>query len=152
MIFLSGCERAHYFKDAEDTNLSGEQINGIKLHTSIDDPLLAKQYGDRIKKVSYQTKYNYYNLSDSLEIATNDEGEIVRIIIRGNDAKTSKDITLNSKKDDVISKYGNNFYKRTEQGVDIIGYVDRDNNSTLEFWIDEDERVVEIRYDDINIQ
>ncbi len=42
-------------------------------------------------------------------------------------------------------------YKRREQGVDIVGYVDHKLGATIEFWLEEDGKVAEIRLDDTNI-
>lgn len=40
-----------------------------------------------------------------------------------------------------------NFYKRTEQGVDILGYVDQRNHQSIEFWYGHN-RILFYRLDD----
>lgn len=62
-----------------------------------------------------------------------------------------KGIAIGSAKQDVIDSYGSKYYTRTEQGVDIIGYVDHKLRATIEFWLVEEGKVTEIRLDDINI-
>lgn len=49
---------------------------------------------------------------------------------------------IDSKK--IVSKYGDNYYTRLEQGTNIIGYVDKDYS--IEFWL-VDNRVVFYRLD-----
>ncbi|MFJ8268561.1 hypothetical protein [Peribacillus asahii] len=58
---------------------------------------------------------------------------------------------IGSTKQDVIASYGSSYYKRTEQGADIVGYVDHKLRATIEFWLVEDGKVSEIRLDDTNI-
>lgn len=52
---------------------------------------------------------------------------------------------MGSSTDDVIEAYGSSYYKRGEQGADIIGYVDKINHRNLEFWL-QDQKVNMIRY------
>jgi len=49
----------------------------------------------------------------------------------------------------VISAYGTNYYKRTEEQMPwspVIGYVDHKRKVTIEFW-NVKNKVVQIRYD-----
>jgi hypothetical protein len=52
---------------------------------------------------------------------------------------------IGSTKEDVIASYGSSYYKRTDQGVDIVGNVDHKLGATIEFWLVEDEKVA--KYD-----
>lgn len=58
---------------------------------------------------------------------------------------TARGIHVGSSTDDVIGAYGSSYYKRGEQGADIIGYVDKINHRNLEFWL-QDQKVNMIRY------
>ncbi|AFC28231.1 hypothetical protein PM3016_1301 [Paenibacillus mucilaginosus 3016] len=35
-----------------------------------------------------------------------------------------------------VAVYGDRCYRRTEQGALVIGYIDKQNHTTLEFWLD----------------
>lgn len=45
----------------------------------------------------------------------------------------------------MIKAYGTSYYKRGEQGAEIIGYVDKINHRSIEFWL-QDQKVDMIRY------
>lgn len=55
-----------------------------------------------------------------------------------------EDIRVGDTLQEVIQKYGTQYYKRVEQGMSIIGYVDRTNNTFIEFW-HYNEEIYEIR-------
>jgi hypothetical protein len=70
-------------------------------------------------------------LKNGVVIAINKNRQIIRI--DGN--KTSREITIaTSTINDVITAYGNNYYKRiTDQGMSVIGYFDQQRHVTIEF-------------------
>lgn len=43
---------------------------------------------------------------------------------------------MNIQKDRLFSMYRTNYYTRSEQGLNIIGYIDNNMQVTLEFWLD----------------
>jgi hypothetical protein len=62
---------------------------------------------------------------------------IIRIIVNDNHDKklvTQNGIKLGDISEKVVKLYGKNYYKRQEQGTDILGYIDKKNQTTLEFW------------------
>lgn len=59
--------------------------------------------------------------------------------------RTASGIHVAFSAEDVIEAYGSSYYKRGEQGADIIGYVDKINHGSLEFWL-QDHKVNMIRY------
>lgn len=64
----------------------------------------------------------------------------IRIWETGSDTPlaTSRGIHRGSSTDDIIAAYGKHHYNRSEQGMNIIGYIDKKTKRTLEFWIVED--------------
>ncbi|MEC1520719.1 hypothetical protein P9D43_01570 [Neobacillus niacini] len=48
--------------------------------------------------------------------------------------------------------YGNRYYTRIEQGVTIIGYVDKKHNQSLEFWCDSKNKIILYRLDDNSME
>lgn len=159
-VFTEG--RSYYFKHTDSTNLSNESFGKVRLHDNIHNPSFVKYYGTPLIREDNDL-YDYYHWERGLETASiingKNKGDIVRLIIgvveegvnTETSLKTVKGIVIGSTKQDVIASYGPRYYKRTEQGADIVGYVDNKLRATLEFWLVEDGKVAEIRLDDINI-
>ncbi|MEC2076244.1 hypothetical protein [Metabacillus fastidiosus] len=152
--------RSYYFKRTESTDLSNESFGNVQLDDNIYSPSFIKQYGVPLDRDNNDL-YDYYHWEGGLETASiisgKEKGKIVRLIIeeedmKRNSLKTAKGIILGNTKHGVFSLYGSNYYKRVEQGVDIIGYVDHKLGVTLEFWLVEGEKVAMIRLDDANIE
>ena len=77
------------------------------------------------------------------------DNENIRISIGLNSNKslsTSKGIFAGDPIEKVKKMYGNKYYERSEQGIDILGYVDKKNHRTIEFWY-WNGNVQHIRYD-----
>jgi hypothetical protein len=143
--------RSSSFRFTKTTALSQENIDDIKIYESIDSKEFVQKYGTNLKRIDNDL-FDYYKLSDGLEIAANKQRQIIRIVINtetNSNIKTSKGIGLGSSIDDVINAYGTNYYKRTEEQMPwwpVIGYVDHEKKVTIEFW-NVKNKVVEIRYD-----
>lgn len=148
-------------KLTKSTDLSDEFIGGYKVMDNISSPEFIKEYGEPIDQDNNYS-YNYYYWKGGLKTASinsdEDKGKIVRLIISSTDdapfessLQTSKGIKLGSKKAEVLSKYGDHYYKSYEQGADIIGYIDHKRHITLEFWCVQGGKVAEIRLDDADV-
>lgn len=148
-------------KFTKSTDLSDESIGGFKVLDNISSPEFIREYGEPIDQDN-NNAYDYYYWKGGLKTASintdEDKGKIMRLIISSTDdaqfenpLQTSKGIKLGSKKADVLSKYGDHYYKSYEQGADIIGYIDHKRNITLEFWCVPGGRVAEIRLDDADV-
>lgn len=154
--------RSHYFKHTNSTDLSNESFGKVQLYDNIHSLSFIKQYRVPLSRDDNDL-YDYYHWEGGLETASiisgKEKGKIVRLIIgedekdtEKNNLKTTKGIMIGSTKHDVLTLYGSNYYKRIEQGVDIIGYVDQKLHITLEFWLVKGDKVAEIRLDDANIR
>ena len=85
-------------------------------------------------------------LSNGIRIITNEKGTIKNISINqytDRSVKTNRGISVGDSIDSVKLYYGEDYYTRREQGVEIIVYTD--NNQFLEFWHWNNE-VQEIRF------
>ena len=60
--------------------------------------------------------------------------------------KRKKEGEVGDKNDKIIELYGDNYYSRIEQGTNIIGYVDKEKDYSIEFWLGE-EGVIFYRFD-----
>jgi hypothetical protein len=155
-LFIEG--RSYYM---DSTDLSNESFEKVRLHDNIHYPPFVDWYGEHLYRDDNDL-YDYYHWKGGLETASiingKEKGKIVRLIIseaeegmKKNNLKTAKGIMIGSTKHDVYASYGSSYYKRMEQGANIIGYVDQKLRITLEFWLEEDGKVKEIRLDDANI-
>ncbi len=131
------------------------------MRDNIHSPSFVERYGVPLNRDDNDL-YDYYHWEGGLESASiisgKERGKIVRLIIgkveegvKKNGLKTSKGIMIGSTKHDVVVLYGSSYYKRIEQGANIIGYVDRKHRVKLELWLDENGKVAEIRLDDADI-
>lgn len=147
-----------YTKFVKSADLSNETFDKVELHDHINTSAYTKRFGEPLEKADNDL-YDYYLWKNGLETASiiggKNKGEIVRLIIgninnmsRHSDLETIKGIKLGNSKEDIISLYGPNYFKRVEQGCSIIGYVDKKNKIIIEFWLAD--KVVEIRLEDIN--
>ncbi|MGG4266977.1 hypothetical protein [Peribacillus simplex] len=145
----------------KSTDLSDESIGGYKVWDNISSPEFIRKYGEPIDQDN-NNGYDYYYWKGGLKTASinkkEHKGKIMRLIISSTDdglsensLQTSKGIKLGSKKAEVLSKYGDHYYKSYEQGADIIGYIDHKLHITLEFWCVPGGRVAEIRLDDADV-
>lgn len=146
-----GCERDFYFNGTESTDLSDEVFAGISLDQNIHDIQFVALYGNQLESSMDHELYDYFKLENGIIIAaTKYDGDIIRIM--GDLPPTHKQITFGNTKKQILDVYGNEFYKRVEQGVDIIGYVDWNLHATLEFWLDEKNEIIIIRFDKTSVQ
>lgn len=142
-FILTSCERSYYFKNTKNTDLSNEQVEGIKLDEKMDDNFIEKN-GDPIKHMD-SDDYTYYRIKKNIIAVDKKNYRITRIMF-SKKTETSKGIKLDDPIDKAIKAYGDNYYKRVEQGTDIIGYVDQEKGWTLEFWHD-NKNILIIRLD-----
>jgi hypothetical protein len=135
----------HFIKSS--TNLKSENINGLHLFDNINDKRFIRKYGEQTVKSQDNDLYNYYKIQDGVEIATNDKGDILRFIIESG-IPSAKGIEVGDSIDKAKALYGKNYYKRVEQALDIIGYVDKKSHQSLEFWYDPQNKIRMYRLDD----
>ncbi|WP_396193577.1 hypothetical protein [Fictibacillus barbaricus] len=159
-IYVDYEGRQYYFKDHQSINLSEEKIDNIKLHENIHSPAFESKYRKALSQDD-NNMYDYFHWKNGLKTASinkgKNKGKIVRLILSSDegekpDLKTSRGISIGSFKQEVLQKYGTHNYKRSEQGVGIIGYVDHKQKSTMEFWLNGKNEVFEIRFDDANVK
>src|SRR4051794_3398045 len=131
----------------KSTDLHSENINGFYLFDSIHMDQFISVYGKQTNKSRNHNQYNYYKIQEGLEIATKANGGILRFIVETRAIPTSKGIKVGDAITKVKKKYGGNYYKRSEQGLNIIVYVDKKNHQSIEFWHDQ-KRVIFYRLND----
>ena len=138
-FFHSSFSRAYHHFLCKSTDLSKENIDGIYLSESINNDNVKSKYG-YINKLSQDNDgYNYYYLNEKIEVATEKyDDKIIRFVVKDKNISSNKDIKIGDDKYKIIKSYGKNYYKRVEQGINILGYVDRKNNTSLEFWMYDD--------------
>ena len=126
--------RSYHHTFTKTTDLSKENIEGLLLKDDFNSEEITKNYGKKTEQSRNVTGYDYFELKKGIEIAVNKQGTITRFIIDSN-LETVKGIKIGDNKEAVIKAYGKNHYFRSEQGADIIGYVDKERDISIEFWL-----------------
>ncbi|WP_026564925.1 hypothetical protein [Bacillus sp. UNC41MFS5] len=147
VIVKPSLTRSFHYLITSSTNFKNENINGLQLFDNIHDKKFLNIYDEQTTKSQDNNLYNYYEIQDGVEIATNDKGDILRFIIETG-IPTAKGIEIGNSIDKAKDLYGKNYYKRVEQGVDIIGYVDKKHHQSLEFWYNPQNKIIMYRLDD----
>ncbi|WP_313638670.1 hypothetical protein [Paenibacillus sp.] len=139
-IYLYNAPRQSHYSRVSSSNLEQESLGNIQLLQSLESINRAKPRDDI-------ERYQYYNLNNETTVATarGDDKIILISVYSDHTMRTARGIHVASSADDVIEAYGSSYYKRGEQGADIIGYVDKINHRSLEFWL-QDHKVNMIRY------
>ena len=151
LFFKQNFPRSFHQKFTETTVLQTENINGFSVFDDIHSDRFIGIYGKLNHKSADNDLYNYYKIQEGVEIATSANGGILRFIVENSSIATSRGIKVGDSLVKVKKAYGENFYKRTEQGLDIIGYVDKKSHQSLEFWHDQ-KKVLFYRLEDITMQ
>lgn len=146
-VFKGNFSRKYHHKVTKSANLSEENVDGLYLSDEIDSEKIKAKYGEISSLSRNHDQYNYHLLKDGIEIATEkNDNKIIRFIVDDEKFKTNKGIEIGDSKDKVIEAYGENYYIRREQGLDIIGYVDKGKECSIEFWLTE-KGITMIRFD-----
>lgn len=130
---------------ARSTDLSSESVGGVKVRDNINSSSFSDKYQQPLDKQNNEL-YDYYEWAGGLRTASinngSQKGTILRLIISGpdNPLQTAKGIHIGDSKEKVLALYGETYYKSGEQGADIIGYLDREHQLTLEFWCEQQRR------------
>ncbi|CAM4354432.1 hypothetical protein [Paenibacillus typhae] len=157
-VIVAGCFLIRPQLWARSTDLSAESVGGVKIGENIGSRSFTGKYQQTLNKQD-NTMYDYYEWDGGLRTASiisgPEQGTIMRLIISGqeNPLTTAKGIHIGDSKEKVMSLYGKKYYKSGEQGADIVGYIDREQNLTLEFWcVNSTGEVAEIRLDDAGVK
>lgn len=143
--------RSYHHTFTKSTDLSNENIDGLYLGERFNSEKVKSKYGEIHMQSSNIDDYNYYCLNKNIEVATKkDDHKIIRFCVNNETLKTKmkteKGVSFGDSKEEVINLYGEDYYNRIEQGLDIIGYVDKEQDWSIEFWLSE-EGVCYIRLD-----
>ncbi|MBY0011932.1 hypothetical protein [Paenibacillus typhae] len=157
-VILTGCLFMRPQMLARSIDLTAESVGGVKIGENIGSSSFTDKYQQALNKQD-NTMYDYYEWEGGLRTASVNKGQakgtIMRLIISGpdNPLTTAKGIHIGDSKEKVLSLYGKKYYKSGEQGADIVGYIDREQNLTLEFWcVNSTGEVAEIRLDDAGVR
>lgn len=145
-VYLYNAPRQSHYANVSSIKLEQESLGGIKLLQSIESVSPTPTPNNDIER------YQYYTLDDKTSVATNRGDDLIILISVYSDhsIRTVEGIGFDSTEEDVLNAYGTSYYRRGEQGAEIIGYVDKINHQNLEFWL-HNRRVNMIRYSDSSI-
>lgn len=142
--------RSFHHTFAKSIDLSDEVVEELKLYDNVNSDKIISLYGKQTKQSQDNTMNDYFELRNGFEVIVNSKGDIIRFIARDKDLETAKGIKPGDSGIDVKNEYGSNYYYRREQGVEILGYVDKTRNTSIEFWM-YDNKVVLFRLDDTSM-
>jgi len=131
--------RSYHHLLTNTTNLGKEDIDGLSLNNDFYSGKISEKYGKELEKSRDVENYDYFELTNGIEVAVDKKGKITRFIITERGLETAKGIKIGDTKEDIIKAYGDNYYFRVEQGANIIGYVDKERERSLEFWLFDNE-------------
>ncbi|WP_129691035.1 DUF1131 family protein [Gottfriedia acidiceleris] len=139
--------RSYHHLITSSTNLANENVDGLFVNDDFYSKKISEKYGEKTEQSRDVENYDYFKLNNGIEVAVNNKGKITRFIVTDSNLKTAKGIKIGDEKKAIVQAYGENDYFRTEQGADIIGYVDKKRNISLEFWLF-DNKINMFRLDD----
>jgi hypothetical protein len=119
-------EHFSYYR-ANSIDLSHENIGGISLGERDDN---------KVKHILIDKRYrsnDWFHTKNGVKVKIKNK-EITAISCEVDHVNTQRNINLSSSLQDITKKYGQKYYKREEQGFNIIGYPDKKNKVNLEFW------------------
>ncbi|MDR7071652.1 hypothetical protein [Fictibacillus barbaricus] len=141
LLLLTSCSlfqnKQAIVADTVSTDLSEENIDGIVLGTKINDSNFIKKH-----QIKNDHSNSYHLDHDKYSILTNDY-DVITFITGDETTQTEKEVKVGDSINEVINKYGKNYYEYTVQGVQTIGYVDHAYKSKIDFWY-VDEKVITI--------
>lgn len=138
--------RSYHHSITSSTNLGKENVDGVSLNDDFYSEKISEKYGKITEQSRDVENYDYFELTNGIEVAVNKKGEITRFIVTDSNLETAKGIKIGNTKNDILKAYKENYYFRTEQGADIIGYVDKKRKISIEFWLFDD-KVIFYRLD-----
>lgn len=146
LLFLMGCDpfsksKTEFYNSTESINLSEENINSITLNSTENDVIGA--FGKPIEVSHVTNPKSKYVTYEGIEFRII-ENKVTRYNFNNNNYQTAKGITVGDTKESVIQVYGENFYERSESGLDTIGYFDKENMMNLEIGFKENKTVIVI--------
>ncbi|SOC21755.1 outer membrane protein assembly factor BamE (lipoprotein component of BamABCDE complex) [Ureibacillus xyleni] len=142
-FILSGCEiltkdSYDFYDEVNTTDLSNESINNIKIGSSKNEiikvlgtPEQVEQSDDIYKNIVYEKQGLNFLLENN---------KLVEYRVSVKKYPSSKQVKVGDKKQDVIDKYGEDYYiKKDGDGtVASIGYFDKTNYLHMEFGLLDD--------------
>lgn len=128
------------------TDLPDERIGEVALLSQVDSDFKA-EYGpyEESDNVFYHKSLDF----PQFHIGTNEDDDIIYIAAYNSGMPTGKGLSVGDTLEDAAEAYGEHYYSRSDMGVDTIGYVDREQDISIEF-DHRDQKVTGIRlyYDD----
>ena len=127
--------RSYHHFITSSTNLNNENVDGLSINDYFHSKKIAVKDGNKMEQSRDVENYDYFKLNNGIEVAVNNKGKITRFNVTDSHLETAKGIKIGDEKKAIVQAYGDHSYFRTEQGADIIAYIDKKRNISLEFWL-----------------
>jgi hypothetical protein len=135
---LAGCgtvDKMEFYDETKSTDLS-EEVSGISLGVTEDkvkEVLGKPNFTEKSEDKKFNNLiYGQSKKNPEIELQVS-RGKISRYFFLSHKYNSTKGIARGDSKEDIIKKYGENYYQRDETGLKIIGYFDKKKKVNIEF-------------------
>lgn len=118
------------YQFAGSTPLSGESIGELTLFSQLDEAFKDEHgFYEEYDNVYHHESFRFAQF----DVGTNEKDDIIYIRTIDSSMSTGYNLSVGTPLDEVVEAYGERYYSRSDMGNDTIGYIDRDEDITLEF-------------------
>lgn len=111
--------------------LNDEGLGEISLFDTVDENFKDKHGPYTTSENVFYKESLYFS---RFHVGTNKGNKIIYLRAIDDNMSTRKGIHIGVPIQKVKDVYGENFYSIVEQGMDVIGYIDRENQVHIQFW------------------
>ena len=83
--------RSYHHVITSSTNLGKENVDGLSLNDDFYSEKVLEKYGKKTEQSRDVENYDYFELTNGMEVAVNKEGEISRFIVTNSNLETAKE-------------------------------------------------------------
>ena len=119
-------------------NLTNLAVNNISIRANEEDILKVFGEPDHIEQIENPKSfiYIYGRNKDEYDLDVRTvNGKVSRFFIASNMYELNNDITVGDSLENVMKSFGEDYYRRTDTGSQIVGYIDKENGINIEFGI-----------------
>ncbi|GAA5416853.1 hypothetical protein Pryu01_01892 [Paraliobacillus ryukyuensis] len=152
LILLVSCgsvNKMNFYEQTSSTELN-EEVNTIKIGSSELEVKEVLGEPDSTEEIENGTQLIYGDSTDSNLEFQIEKGTIQRYFFSDEQYNKNKNVAIGSTRQDIITKYGENYYTRDDSGTEVLGYFDKYKGIDIEFSLDEG-KIIGIEVSKINI-
>lgn len=134
LLLTIGCDpsskdKMEFYDSTKSTGLSNENVESISLNSK--EMEVTDVFGEPKEIREIKNPPSKYLAYDEIEFGIIDEK--VTIYFFNDNYSSSRGTKTGDSKEKVIETYGEDYYERTDTGLEIIGYFDKEEMINIEF-------------------